>query len=185
MTRGGPLPGPILMPWNGVWPTIHDSAFIAPGAVIIGDVVIGPETSIWFGVVIRGDVHEIRIGARTNVQDGTIIHATQFKAGTYIGDAVTIGHGAVLHACTLKDRCFIGMGAVVLDQATVETDAMVAAGALIAPGKTVPTGELWAGNPAKMLRPLKPAEIENIAGSADRYVGFGNSYRAQMDAGQP
>ncbi len=183
--RGGALPGPILMPWQGVWPTIHDSAFIAPGAVIIGDVVIGPEASIWFGVVIRGDVHEIRIGARTNIQDGTIVHATQFKAGTYIGDEVTIGHGAVLHACRLQDRCFIGMGALVLDQATVETEAMVAAGALIAPGKIVPTGELWAGNPGKLLRPLKLAEIENIKGSADRYVGFGNGYRAEMSAPHP
>ncbi len=184
MTLRGAVPGPILLPWNGVWPTIHESAFIAPGAVIIGDVVIGADSNIWFGVVIRGDVHEIRIGARTNVQDGTVVHATQFKAGTYIGDDVTIGHGAILHACTLKSRCFVGMGAVILDQATVETDAMVAAGALISPNKTVPTGELWAGNPARLLRPLKPAEIENIAGSADRYVGFGTTYRAQLSAAQ-
>lgn len=170
------LPAPIIMPWHGKWPQIHPTAFIAPGAVVIGDVEIGPEAGIWFGVVIRGDVHEIKIGARTNVQDATVIHATQFRAGTYIGADVTIGHGAVLHACVLNDRCFVGMGATILDEAKVETDAMVAAGALLAPGKVVPTGELWAGNPAKKLREMRPAEIENIAGSATRYVGFANEY---------
>lgn len=170
------LPAPIIMPWHGKWPKIHPTAFIAPGAVVIGDVEIGPEAGIWFGVVIRGDVHEIKIGARTNVQDATVIHATQFRAGTYIGADVTIGHGAVLHACVLNDRCFVGMGATILDEAKVETDAMLAAGALLAPNKVVPTGELWAGNPARKLRDMRPAEIENIAGSATRYVGFANEY---------
>ncbi len=174
------VPGPVLMPWQGKWPKIHDSAFIAPGATIIGDVEIGPEANIWFGVVIRGDVHEPRLGARTNVQDGTVIHATQFRAGTYIGADVTIGHGAILHACVLQDRCFIGMGAVVLDEAVVETNGMLAAGGLLAPTKRLAGGELWAGNPAKKLRDMKPAEIENITGSAQRYVGFANEYKAML-----
>lgn len=177
------LPGPVIMPWKGKWPKIDPTAFIAPGAVVIGDVEIGPEANIWFGVVIRGDVHEIRIGARTNVQDGTVVHATQFRAGTYIGSDVTIGHGAILHACVLKDRCFVGMGATILDEAMVETNAMVAAGALISPRKIVPSGELWAGNPAQKLRDMKPSEVDNIAGSAVRYTGFAAEYREMLRSG--
>jgi gamma-carbonic anhydrase len=171
------MSGPLILPWQGKLPTIHPSAYIAPNATIIGDVVIAEDANIWFNVVIRGDVHEIRIGARTNIQDLTMVHATLGRAGTYIGDDVTVGHGAVLHACRLESRSFVGMGAIILDEAVVETDAMVAAGALVTSFKRVPGGELWAGNPARKLRDLKPDEITGIADSAIRYVGYARGYR--------
>lgn len=171
------MSAPLILPWKGVWPTIAASAWVAPTAVITGDVEIGEQTGIWFGVIIRGDVHQIRIGARSNIQDGTIIHATKDRAGTYIGDAVTVGHAAILHACVLGDRCFIGMGAIVLDEAVVEDEAMLAAGAVLTPGKRLPSGELWAGNPARKMRDLKPEERAGFLASADRYVEYANGYR--------
>lgn len=169
------MSGPIL-PFQGVLPTIGERVFIAPTATVIGDTVIGDDTSVWFSCVIRGDVHEIRIGSRTNIQDGTIIHVTGGKLGTYIGSDITIGHGAILHACTLEDGCFIGMGAVVLDGAVVESGAMVAAGAVVTPGKRVKRGELWGGNPAKLLRPLSEAEIAFFPQSAANYVALAAKY---------
>lgn len=170
----------LILPFKGTSPTIADDCFIAPNATIIGDVVIGAGTSVWFGCVIRGDVHEIRIGERTNIQDGTIVHVTGGKLGTYIGSDITIGHGAVLHACTLEDGCFIGMGAVVLDGAVIETGAMVAAGAVVTPGKRVTAGELWSGNPAKLMRPLKEAEIAFFPKSAANYRTLGDTYRQSL-----
>src|SRR5208337_2586913 len=145
---------------------IHPEAFVAPGAVVIGDVVIGAGSSVWFNCVVRGDVHHIRVGERTNIQDGTVVHVTGGKFATHIGSDITIGHGCVLHACTLEDGCFIGMGAIILDGAVVESGAMVAAGALVTPGKRVKAGELWAGNPAKLLRPLSPDDITAFPKSA-------------------
>lgn len=170
-------PSPIILPYKGIHPKIHDSAFIAPSAVIIGDVEIGEDSNIWFGCVIRGDVNSIRIGARTNIQDGTVIHVTRETGPTQIGSGITIGHRALLHACTLKDDCFVGMGATLLDGATVESGGYLAAGALLTPNKTVPKGELWAGNPAKFFRPLKPEESEYIAFSAPHYVELSKKYK--------
>ena len=167
----------LILPFKGTSPTIADDCFIAANATIIGDVIIGAGTSVWFGCVIRGDVHEIRIGERTNIQDGTIIHVTGGKLGTYIGSGITIGHGAVLHACRLEDDCFIGMGAVVLDGTVVESGAMVAAGAVVTPGKRVKTGELWAGNPAKLMRPLKGEEQAFFPQSAANYHALADTYR--------
>jgi carbonic anhydrase/acetyltransferase-like protein (isoleucine patch superfamily) len=169
---------PTILPFRGVYPTIHPTAFIAPGVVVIGDVEIGEEANIWFGCVIRGDVHSIRIGARTNVQDNTVIHVTRGTGPTRIGAGITIGHHAVLHACTLEDGCFVGMGAVVLDDAVVETGGMLAAGALLAPRKRVKPGELWAGNPAKLFRPMSEAEQAFIPVSAQNYVDLAAEYRA-------
>jgi len=173
------MPG-LILPHKGIVPTIHESCFIAPNAAVVGDVVIGEETSVWFGCVIRGDVHEIRIGARTNIQDGTIVHVTGGKLGTYIGSDVTIGHGAILHACTLEDCCFVGMGAVLLDGVVVETGGMVAAGAMVPPGKRVKSGELWAGNPAKPMRDLRPEEIDYFPASAKNYAGLSAVYRKEI-----
>lgn len=170
----------LILPFKGVLPTIHAECFVAPNATVIGDVVIGAQSSVWFGCVIRGDVHEIRIGERTNIQDGTIVHVTSGKLGTYIGSGVTIGHGAVLHACTLEDDCFIGMGATILDGAVVESGAMVAAGAVVTPGKRVKKGELWAGNPAKMLRELKPEDSAFFPRSADNYAQLAAQYRSEI-----
>jgi gamma-carbonic anhydrase len=165
-----------ILPFQGVTPTIGADVFIAPNATVIGDTVIGDQTSVWFNCVIRGDVHEIRIGSRTNIQDGTIIHVTGGKLGTYIGSDITIGHGAILHACRLEDACFIGMGAVILDGAVVESGAMVAAGAVVTPGKRVKAGELWGGNPARMLRSLSPEEIAFFPVSAQNYVNLAAKY---------
>lgn len=170
----------LILPFKGTLPTIDAECFIAPNATVIGDVVIGKGTNVWFGCVIRGDVHEIRIGERTNIQDGTIVHVTGGKFGTYIGSEITIGHGAVLHACTLEDGCFIGMGATILDGAVVESGAMVAAGAVVTPGKRVKTGELWAGNPAKLMRELRPEDAAWFPVSADNYVRLAEQYRSEI-----
>jgi len=174
---------PIILPYRGVWPTIADDAFIAPGAVVIGDVVIGPLSSVWFGCVIRGDVHEIRIGAETNIQDGTIVHVSKGTFGTYIGDGITIGHKALIHACTLETDCFIGMGATVMDGSVVEGGAMVAAGAMVTPGKRVPRGELWAGSPARLKRALTASDTAGWPGQASHYATLGAEYRADLAAG--
>lgn len=172
------ITAPVILPFRGIYPTIHPSAYVAPGAVVIGDVEIGAEANIWFGCVIRGDVHSIRIGARTNVQDNSVIHVTRGTGPTCIGSGVTIGHNAVLHACSLEDDCFIGMGAVVLDDAVVEKGAMLAAGALLAPRKRIKSGELWAGNPAKLFRPMSDAEQAFISVSAQNYVNLAAEYCA-------
>lgn len=171
-------PGAILMPFQGIFPTIHPSAWLAPGVVVIGDVHIGAETNVWFGCVIRGDVCHIRIGERTNIQDGTTIHVTRKTGPTFIGSGVTIGHKALIHAATLEDGCFFGMGASILDHAVVETGAYIAAGALVTPNKRVPTGQMWAGNPAKYFRDLKPEEVAYIPESARHYVELSKEYKA-------
>jgi gamma-carbonic anhydrase len=158
-------------------PSIASDAFVASNAVIVGDVAVGAGSSIWYGCTLRGDVQRIRIGARTNIQDGTILHGTTLGHAALIGDDVTVGHAAVLHACTIEDRAFIGIGARVLDETVVRSGAMLAAGAVLTPGKTVPSGELWAGSPAKFLRALKPEEIEGIRISAARYVALAHHYR--------
>lgn len=161
---------PIILPYRGIYPTIDETAFIAPGAVVIGDVHIGAGSSVWYGCVIRGDVRHIRIGENTNIQDGTMIHVSREEGPTIIGSNVTIGHKAILHACLLNDLSFVGMGAVVMDFAVVETGAMVAAGALITPGKKVLTGEIWAGSPAHYLRGLSEEERDFLPVSAANYV---------------
>lgn len=172
--------GPIILPYKGIYPKIHDTAFIAPGVCIIGDVEIGAYTNIWFGVVIRGDVNKIRIGARTNIQDGTICHVTYNQADLMIGDEVTIGHNAILHGCHIHSLGFVGMGATVMDKCVVESKAMVAAGALISPGKVVKTGELWAGTPAKIMRPMTQQEGDYLPWSAEHYVKLGQTYKADL-----
>ena len=161
---------PIILPYKGILPTIHADAFIAPGAVVIGDVHIGAETNVWFGCVIRGDVNTIRIGERTNIQDGTIVHVTRGTGPTAIGSGVTIGHQATIHGCTLMDDCFVGMGATVIDGVVVEPHGFVAAGALVTPNKRVLSGQMWAGNPAKYFRDLTEKEHDYFAYSAGHYV---------------
>ena len=161
--------GPLIRPNKGMWPRIAAPSFIAETAAVIGDVEIGPQSSIWYGVVLRGDGNAIRVGRRTNIQDGTIVHITTRRLPTIIGDDVTIGHGCIIHACTLKDRSFVGMGATVLDGAVVETEGWVAAGAVVPPGKVVKSGEVWSGVPAKYWRPIKPTEIESIDRIAEHY----------------
>jgi len=172
----------LILPYKGVLPTIAADAFIAQTAVVTGDVVIGAGSSVWYGCVLRGDVHEIRVGERSNIQDGTIVHCTRGKFGCYIGSDVTIGHGVILHACTLQDNCFVGMGATVMDGAIVESGAMVAAGALVTPGKVVRKGELWGGSPAKCLRQLSEAELAFFPVSAANYAALGWDYLVESKA---
>jgi len=167
---------PLILPWNKTWPTISQSAFVAPTASVIGDVYVGDSASIWFNVVLRGDVNSIRIGCRTNIQDGTIVHVSAVMHPTVIGDRVLIGHAAVIHACTLMNDCFVGMGAIVMDGAVVEEKAMVAAGALVPPGKKVKSGQLWAGRPARYVRDLTSAELREFSKQTRRYVQLGKSY---------
>src|SRR6202046_483474 len=143
---------------DGVTPTIADDAFIAPTAAVIGDVVIGSETGIWFHCLVRGDMGFIRIGARTNIQDGTVVHIDSGGMDTFIGDDVTVGHNAVIHACTLKNRAFVGISATVLDGAIIEEGGMLGAGGLLTPGKVIGPNELWTGSPAKMRRVMDAEE---------------------------
>ena len=175
---------PYILPYrgdynpNGITPTISPKAFIAPGAAVIGDVQIAEDVGFWFGCVARGDVNVIRIGARTNIQDGTIIHVTRDTAATHIGSNVTIGHCALIHGATLEDSCFIGMRATLMDGAVVESGGWVAAGALVTPGKVVRKGQIWAGSPAKYFRDLTDAEKAFIPVSAENYVKHAREYLA-------
>ena len=171
MSRG------VVLPYRGIIPTVAPDVYIAPTAAVIGDVHIGAGSSVWFAATVRGDVNEIRIGARTNVQDGTTIHVTTGGHGTYIGNDVTIGHNAIIHACTIEDLCLIGMGACLMDGVVVERNAMVAAGALVTPNKRIPAGQLWAGSPARFMRALRPEELAEIADSAVHYAELAQDYR--------
>ncbi|MBC7988521.1 MAG: gamma carbonic anhydrase family protein [Luteimonas sp.] len=178
-----------IRPYRGVLPTLGARTYIDAAATVIGDVVLGDDVSIWPMTVVRGDVNFIRIGARSNVQDGTVIHVSHdgphAKLGgfaTVIGEDVTIGHKAIIHACRIEDAALIGMGAVILDGAVVKKHGFVGAGALVAPGKVVGEGELWLGNPARLARRLSDAEIEALYYSAQHYVRLKDEYLAG-DAG--
>jgi carbonic anhydrase/acetyltransferase-like protein (isoleucine patch superfamily) len=168
--------------FDGVTPAIADSAFVDDTAVVIGDVTIGADTSLWPLVVARGDVHRITIGARSNIQDGTVLHVTSDNAFTpggfalTIGDDVTVGHQAILHACTIGDLCLIGMGATVLDGAVVPERTMVAAGALVPPGKRLESGYLYVGSPVRQMRPLKQSELDYLEFSSRHYVELKNRH---------
>ena len=162
-------------------PSIDQTATVLPGARISGDVTISARANIWYNAVIRGDMAPISIGERTNIQDGSIVHVDE-RFPTHIGSDVTVGHGCILHACTIEDACLIGMGARVLDGATVKRFGFVGAGALVPPGKTVGAGELWVGNPAKCVRRLDDTAIEGLLYSAAHYVRVKDDYlRAPRD----
>jgi carbonic anhydrase/acetyltransferase-like protein (isoleucine patch superfamily) len=174
-----------LRPFRDRLPRVGARVYVDPAASVIGDVELGDDVSVWPGCVIRGDVNFIRIGARTNVQDGTVIHVTHdgpfTRPGgfpTVIGSDVTIGHGAIVHACAIGDFCLIGMGATVLDGARVERYGFVGAGAVVSPGKTVGEAELWLGNPARFVRRLGEREIEQLHYSAQHYVRLKDEYLA-------
>jgi len=159
----------LLKPYQSIFPTIDESCFVAENTSIIGDVVIGAGTSVWYGAVIRGDVNIIRIGQDTNIQDGTVIHVATNGQGTHIGDRVTVGHQALLHDCTLQDEAYIGMQSCIMDGAVVESRGFVAAGSLLTHGKIVPSGQLWAGRPAKYMRDLTDEDDKLIEWSWAHY----------------
>ncbi len=169
-----------MFEFEGVAPRIDPGAWIAPGAIVIGDVWVGPGSSIWFGCVVRGDTNHIRIGARSNIQDGSILHVARGTYPCLIGDDVTVGHAAIVHACTLLDRAFVGMGATVLDGAVIEPDGMLAAGGLLTPGKRLLAGELWAGTPARKIRDRTPDEIAEFARTSPHYAELSARYRAGL-----
>ncbi len=177
------MTGPLILPYRNIVPRIHPSAFIAPNAVVIGDVEIGAHANIWFNVVIRGDDAPIRIAAGANIQDGTVMHVTHdVPSGgehipTVIGDDVAIGHMALLHGCTLEPGAFVGMKACVMDKAVVQSGAMVAAGAVVTPRKVVKAGQLWAGTPARYFRALKPEEIEYMRWVPKHYRRLAEEYK--------
>ncbi|MBI5380178.1 MAG: gamma carbonic anhydrase family protein [Nitrospirae bacterium] len=162
--------------YKGIWPKIDPSVFIEETAVIVGDVVIGPESSVWFHAVVRGDVNLVRIGARTNIQDLSMLHV-HGDHPLIIGDEVTVGHAVKLHGCTIKDRCLLGIGAIVLDGAVVGEEAVIAAGALVPEGMIVPPRMVAMGVPAKVKREVTEEELAWIRQSAANYVGYAKAYR--------
>lgn len=171
----------MIRPFRGTRPQLDPSVYVAPNASVIGDVHIGPRSSVWFGAVIRGDVFHIRIGSETSIQDNTVVHVTHDRFATLIGNRVTVGHSVTLHGCTVGDLCIIGMGATILDQVEVGERCIVGAGALLTPGTKVPPGHLVVGAPARVKRPLSEAEIQWLAASAAHYVELGRIY-AEEDA---
>lgn len=166
----------MLRPYRGILPRVHPTAYIDASAQVIGDVEIGEESSVWMCVVIRGDVHHIRIGRRSNVQDGTIVHVMKDTHPTVIGDSVTIGHQAMIHGCTIEERCLIGMGAILLNGVTVGAGSIVAAGTLLPEGTQVPERSLVMGSPGKVRRTLSDADLDEIQMYADRYVAYRLDY---------
>jgi carbonic anhydrase/acetyltransferase-like protein (isoleucine patch superfamily) len=162
----------------GVRPVLGRDVFLADNATVVGDVRIGDESSLWFGAVVRGDYFPIAIGARTNVQDNAVVHITAGSAPTSIGDDVTIGHGAIVHGCTLGDECLVGMGSIVLDGAVVGDGSFIAAGSLVTPGTVIPPRSFVMGRPARVTRPASDEDVARIRESAAHYVRYARDYRA-------
>lgn len=178
-------PGATILPFEGKHPQIHETAFVAPGARIIGDVTIGPEASVWYNCVLRGDIHRIEIGARSNVQDGSVFHVEGPRpdtdgSPTVVGEDCVIGHMAVVHGATLEDRAFVGMGAVAMDDCRIGEGAMLAAGALLSPGKSIPPREIWVGRPAKFFRTQDEAQVEKIRFQTARYCDLARRHLAAL-----
>ncbi len=176
--------GPLYV-LDGVAPRVAADAFVAPSAAVIGDVEIGAQSGVWFHCVLRGDTNIIRIGARTNIQDGTIIHVNPGDFATLVGDDVTVGHGAILHGCRLANRAFVGMAATVLDGAVIEEGGVLAAGALLTPRKVIGRNELWQGAPARLARVLTDEERAGFDTNAVHYVASAARFRAGLRGGGP
>lgn len=175
----GPLRHGLILPYGDQSPTIAADACIVPTAVLIGNVSVGAGSCVLFNCTLRGDVNFIKIGEQSNIQDGTVIHVARTGSGTTIGDRVTVGHSVLLHACTLEDDSFVGMGATVMDDSIVEGGAMVAAGSLVTPRNHIKRGELWSGRPAKLWRPIDPARLERNRQTWRNYHRMSREYLAQ------
>ena len=171
------MTGPTIAPYAGKVPRIHETAFVAPGACLIGDVEIGPGASVWYNCVLRADLNRIVVGARSNLQDGTVVHVEPHLP-TLIGEDVLIGHMALLHACTVEERAFVGMGSIAMDGARIGAGAMLAAGALLGPGKAVPPRELWAGRPARPMRAIGDDEFDRMGRQTALYCELASSHSA-------
>jgi carbonic anhydrase/acetyltransferase-like protein (isoleucine patch superfamily) len=169
--------------YQGRWPTLGARVFLAPGAHVTGDVTLGDDVSFWFHTVARGDVNTIHIGARTNIQDGSVLHVAHLHHPLVIGEGVVVGHQAVVHGCTIEDGALIGIGARVLDGAVVERGAQIGAGAVVAPGHRIPAGHLALGIPARVVRPLTEEEARRIAETRDRYAELKEHYRETLGSG--
>jgi carbonic anhydrase/acetyltransferase-like protein (isoleucine patch superfamily) len=170
----------MILPFRGSWPKIHETAFVAPSADLIGDVEIGANSSVWFQCVIRGDVNFIRIGSKTNIQDHSMLHVTRVKSPLHIGDEVTIGHRVMLHGCRLGNRILVGMGAIIMDDAEIGDDCMIGAGALVTKGVKIPPKSLVIGAPAKVVRSLTEEELAFLPKSAANYVGDSIEYQGYV-----
>jgi carbonic anhydrase/acetyltransferase-like protein (isoleucine patch superfamily) len=168
----------MIRPFRGTRPQIHESAFIEESAQIIGDVHIGEQSSVWFNAVVRGDVFHIRIGNRTNIQDGTVVHVTNGTHATVLEDEVSVGHNATLHGCYIERGCLIGMGAIVMDEVHIGAQSLVAAGSLVAPGTRIPPRSLVMGAPAKVKRPLTDEEVAGLAVFWKNYVEYTKQYKS-------
>jgi carbonic anhydrase/acetyltransferase-like protein (isoleucine patch superfamily) len=174
------FPGAIILPFKGAWPTIADSAFIAPGAVVIGNVTIGEDVSVWFNTTVRGDIAPIAIGNRSNIQDGTLVHVNE-DAPVVIGEDVTVGHTAIIHGTEIGDRTLVGMGAIVMSYSKVGADAVIAAGALVSERVEVPSGAVMVGVPAKERSRLDAAQQEHLREIPGRYVGVSRTYKSELE----
>jgi carbonic anhydrase/acetyltransferase-like protein (isoleucine patch superfamily) len=172
----------LVIPLGAVLPRIGRDVFVAPNATLIGDVELGDESSVWFGAVLRGDVGSIRVGARTNIQDLACVHVTEGLSNTTIGEDVTVGHGAILHGCTIGDGCLIGMGSILLDQSTVGAGSVVAAGSLVPPRMTIPPRSLVRGSPAKVIREVTAEEARLGPDGAASYLENARRFRAALGA---
>ena len=169
----------MIRSYHGRWPQIAPSAYIDPAAVVIGDVIIGEHASIWPGAVIRGDVDWIRIGARSNIRDGSVLHVVEDQYSLIVGEGVTVGHDVILHGCTIESRVLVGMGAVILNNAKIGVGSIIAAGTLVPEGTVVPAGSLFMGHPGKFRRALAPEDQETIDRYAARYVEYAVSYKQE------
>jgi carbonic anhydrase/acetyltransferase-like protein (isoleucine patch superfamily) len=166
----------VIRSYKGVKPTIPGTCYVDESAQIIGDVVLGEHASVWMNAVLRGDVHEIRIGAHSNVQDNSVLHGMKQQWGVYLGEYVTVGHSVTLHGCVIEDRCLIGMGSIILNGARIGAGSIIAAGTLIPEKTVVEPGSLWMGSPGKFKRKLGPAEEESIMRYARNYLGYKDEY---------
>ena len=175
----------LIRSYRGRWPVIADSAYIDRGATIIGDVTIGEQSSVWPGSVIRGDVHYIRIGARTNIQDGSVLHVMKDQYPLILGDDVTVGHGVILHGCTIESHVLIGMGCVLLNNCNIGENSIIAAGTLVTEGTVVPPGSLFMGHPGKFRRALTAEDRASIDAYATRYISYADTYRNEPLADEP
>lgn len=180
MDSNQPLTAPPLYVFEGHRPVIHSAAWVAPTAAVIGQVTIGEGSNVWYHCVLRGDTNTITIGARSNIQDGTIVHVNAGRQCTTIGDDVTVGHAAIIHACTLMNRAFVGMGATVLDEAVIEEGGVLAAGSVLPPGKKIGVMELWMGNPAKLVQVLTPERRAGFDRTAGHYVELSGRHRRSL-----